>query len=49
MFTVEAINVFNALMYGNGSLNLTGPTNFGVITSQANSPRVIQLGVRLEF
>ncbi len=31
------------------NLNLSSPTNFGVITSQANSARVIQLGFRVEF
>jgi hypothetical protein len=49
VFSVEAINVLNTLQFSNGSLNLSSPTNFGVVTSQAGSPRVIQLGVRLEF
>jgi hypothetical protein len=49
VFTAEIVNVFNSLQYGNGNLNLASPANFGVITSQANTPRQIQLGVRLEF
>jgi hypothetical protein len=49
VFSVEAINVFNAVQFTNPTLNLSNPTNFGVITSQANSPRAIQLGFRVEF
>ena len=32
-----------------GDRHIWNPTNFGVITSQANSPRAIQLGFRVEF
>jgi hypothetical protein len=49
VFSAEIINVFNSLQYGNGNLNLAQPANFGVITSQANTPRQIQIGVRVEF
>jgi len=49
VFTAEAINVFNHLQFANGNLNLTQPTNFGVITAQSGSARVIQLGIRVEF
>lgn len=49
VFTAEIINVFNSLQYGNPSLNLASPASFGVITSQANTPRQIQLGFRIEF
>ncbi|HSC28771.1 MAG TPA: carboxypeptidase-like regulatory domain-containing protein [Vicinamibacterales bacterium] len=49
VFTAEIVNVFNSLQYGNGSLNFNSPANFGVITSQANTPRQIQFGVRVEF
>jgi hypothetical protein len=49
IFTAEASNILNKLQYANGSLNLTSPTNFGVITSQAGTPRMIQLGFRVEF
>ena len=48
-FTAEIVNQFNTLQYGNGNLNLAAPANFGVITSQANTPRQIQLGLRVEF
>jgi hypothetical protein len=49
VFTAEIVNVFNSLLYGNGNLNLASPANFGVITSQANTPRQVQLGLRVEF
>lgn len=48
-FSAEIVNVFNSLQYGNGNLNFAQPANFGVITSQANTPRQIQLGLRVEF
>ena len=49
VFTAEIVNVFNSLQYSNPSLNLASPANFGVITSQANTPRQVQLGFRVEF
>jgi hypothetical protein len=49
VFTAEATNVLNQLQYGNGNLNLSSPANFGVITSQAGTPRMIQLALRVEF
>lgn len=49
VFTAEIMNVFNSVQYGNPSLNLASPASFGVITSQANTPRQMQLGFRLEF
>ncbi len=49
VFTAEIVNVFNSLQYGNPSLNMASPASFGVITSQANSPRQVQLGFRVEF
>ena len=45
----EIVNVFNSLQYGNPSLNLASPASFGVITSQANTPRQIQLGLKFVF
>ena len=49
VFTAEAVNVLNRVQFGNPTLNLTAPTTFGVIDSQAGTPRTIQLGFRLEF
>ncbi len=42
-------NVFNHLDFGNGSLSLATPATFGVITSQNNAARQIQMGLRASF
>jgi hypothetical protein len=42
-------NVFNHMDFSNGSLSLATPATFGVITSQGNSPRLIQMGARISF
>jgi hypothetical protein len=49
VFTADVLNLFNTIQYSNPSLNLTSPTTFGVITSQGNQPRAVQIGLRLEF
>ena len=47
-FRAEAFNAFNRVQFGvpNTSINSTA---FGVITSQQNSPRNLQLALRLLF
>ncbi len=47
-FRVEAFNVLNKVQFGNpnGTFNSSG---FGTITSQANSPRNVQLALKLMF
>jgi len=42
-------NVLNHMQPGNGSLNMSSPATFGRITSQANTPRQMELGIRLHF
>jgi hypothetical protein len=42
-------NVLNHFQPGNPSLTLTNPTAFGQITSQANSPRSMEFGLRIHF
>jgi hypothetical protein len=49
VFTADFINLFNNVQYNNPSLNLTSPATFGVLRSQGNTPRAIQLALRLEF
>jgi hypothetical protein len=44
----EALNAFNTPRFGSPTNSVTSAT-FGVITSQANSPRQIQLGLKLLF
>lgn len=49
MFSFLVTNIFNHFQPGNPSLSLTGPTTFGEITSQANTPRSIEFGIRAHF
>jgi len=53
-FTVEFFNAFNHVRFGApdnnvGVLPAVRNANFGVVSSQANSPRAIQFGLRLVF
>jgi hypothetical protein len=43
---VEAFNIFNRVVWGAPETNFSS-NNFGVISSQANLPRQMQLGVKL--
>ena len=45
-FRWEAFNLFNRALFGTGSTNLNSAT-FGVVTSQTNDPRRMQLGLKL--
>ena len=47
-FRAEALNAFNDPMFGRPDTTIGSPT-FGAITVQRNSPRLIQLGVRVLF
>lgn len=47
-FRAEAFNILNKVQFGLPS-GTVGATNFGYITSQANSPRNVQLAMRLHF
>jgi hypothetical protein len=47
-FRVESFNAFNRIQFGIPNTNINS-TAFGVISSQQNSPRNIQLGLRLLF
>ncbi|MGA3240446.1 MAG: carboxypeptidase-like regulatory domain-containing protein [Bryobacteraceae bacterium] len=42
-------NVLNHFQPGTPSFNLTSPTTFGQITSQANTPRSLEFGIRLHW
>jgi hypothetical protein len=42
-------NVLNHFQPSNPGLTLTSPTSFGQITSQANSPRSVEFGLRIHF
>jgi hypothetical protein len=45
---LDVFNVFNTVVFGGIQTNITN-TNFGRVSSQANTPRVGQIKVRLEF
>jgi len=45
-FRVEALNAFNTPRFGSPTTSVTA-TTFGQITSQANSPRQLQFGLKL--
>jgi hypothetical protein len=42
-------NIMNHFQPGDPSLSLTSPTQFGRITSQANTPRQLEFGLRVHF
>lgn len=45
----EAYNVLNRVVFGGLANNINNPSTFGILGSQANTPRLIQLGVKLIF
>jgi hypothetical protein len=47
-FRAEAFNAFNQTAYGVPTANLSN-SNFGRVTGQANSPRQLQLGIKILF
>jgi hypothetical protein len=47
-FRAEAFNLFNTPRFGSGSTNLSDP-NFGVVRTQINPPRQLQLALKLYF
>ncbi len=42
-------NILNHLVLGGPSLNLTNASTFGRITSQSNTPRNMEFGLRIGF
>jgi hypothetical protein len=49
VFAFDFFNIFNHVDFNNPSLDLNNSRAFGVITSQGNTPRRIQFGLRVEF
>jgi hypothetical protein len=47
-FRMEVFNLFNRVQFGQPGLT-DGNSSFGVISSQSNSPRLIQFGLRFSF
>jgi len=48
-FRAEFFNLFNRVVFGAPSTDVSSPGNFGIIGSQANTPRVIQLALKFVF
>jgi len=48
-FSAQFFNIFNHVMFFDPSLSLQSPTTFGVIGSQLNTPRTIELGLHVDF
>jgi hypothetical protein len=46
---LEAFDSFNRAIFGTPGSNISNPSQFGVISSQANSPRTCQIAMRLVF
>jgi hypothetical protein len=49
LFTADFLNAFNHVIFNQPSLSLNNPSNFGVISSQGNTPRQVLLGLKFEF
>jgi hypothetical protein len=48
-FNAQFLNMLNHFQAGTPSLNIDSPTTFGVVTSQANTPRQMEFGLRFHF
>jgi Carboxypeptidase regulatory-like domain len=48
-FSAEFFNLFNHVNFLDPVISLQSPQTFGVITTQGNDPRQIQLGLRFDF
>ena len=46
---LEAFNAFNRVVFGAPSSDISVPQSFGMITSQANSPRNAQVAMKVNF
>jgi hypothetical protein len=48
-FSFQFTNIFNHVVMTNPTLTITSPTTFGRTTSQANTPRNLEFGLRIHF
>jgi len=46
---IQFTNILNHMQPSSGSLNWSSPATFGRITSQANTPRQMEFGLRIHF
>jgi hypothetical protein len=49
LFSADFLNAFNHVVFNDPTISIQDPASFGVINSQANNPRAVQFGLRLEF
>lgn len=45
----EFINAFNQVVFGTPGRDVATPSTFGIITTQGNTPRTVQLVLRVTF
>ncbi|HWB95219.1 MAG TPA: carboxypeptidase-like regulatory domain-containing protein [Bryobacteraceae bacterium] len=45
----EFYNLFNRVVFGGPAASINNPSTFGIISSQANTPRLIQFAIKLIF
>jgi hypothetical protein len=48
-FRTQFFNLFNRTVFGGPSSNIDNPQSFGIISSQANFPRSIQMALKVNF
>jgi len=48
-FSAQLFNAFNTVQFADPSVSLQSPQSFGVLSSQLNAPRIIQLGLHVDF
>jgi hypothetical protein len=48
-FRAEFFNIFNRVDFGGPATNVSNPLTFGIISGQANTPRIIQFALKLIF
>ena len=48
-FSAQMFNTFNVVQFADPSVNLQSPQAFGVISTQLNSPRIVQFGLHIDF
>jgi len=48
-FRVEAFNAFNRVVFSGPAADINSPGTFGVVSGQANSPRIFQFGMKFFF
>jgi hypothetical protein len=49
LFSAQLFNAFNTVQFADPSVNLQSPQSFGVLGSQLNMPRILQLGLHIDF